>query len=55
VAELIEPLTGFATQATDSMTLDLFEAAGAIVRERVDNGGAHGLESPGGPQPTQSR
>ena len=33
-ADLIEPLTGFATQTTDSMTLDLFDAAGAILRER---------------------
>jgi hypothetical protein len=35
VADLIEPLTGFATQTTDSMTLDLFDAAGAILRERL--------------------
>jgi hypothetical protein len=34
VANLLEPQTGVAAQTTDSMTLDLFDAAGVILRER---------------------
>jgi len=35
LAGLIEPLPGFAIQTTDSMTLDLFNATQAVLRERV--------------------
>ena len=34
LADLIEPLPGFAVQTTDSMTLDLFDATQAVLRER---------------------
>jgi hypothetical protein len=35
LADLIEPLSGFASQTTDSMELDLFEATRIVLRERM--------------------